>query len=909
MLLKQLYLPAILIGFSLSVSISIFPISPAKGGQNCTKQTGLSDPRMSQSTKSKCEEGDERRISNNSLPVLESKFVTNTLDEKLAYQLMELQKKVNANNSKLKKFSLKSARSHADDEEGGSILKWTGIPSGNPGAKAYSIFLQGNSDEALTAISLGQKECDKQEKYMCSWRLELFKARILQTVGRGADLENVMIQASKMEKKINGGSLITRAWKGSLSLSLGDYELALQELASVSVEAGDWNFPTLLQGPLLQRKLSSATWMRSLYTMSELTGRTRQALTKLFYLKKEYGQALLWGTSAEILMSKIFDFAEQRPDKTTPNPIHAELYLGRGETYAYIAASLLALEADKERAEEMFSVAQSYFLAADAFFGSAVVSAIRAKAFYDANMIDDFLLAADEAVDLASKIGFGELVWQIEALRGEVLLARGDIVRAEKSLRRAQEAIDLVSGSLSSDRAKLKFGVGKDSVTRLLAGINVQNGNISSLYADLERGRARAFVDMVGETLVGGTEDRDLTNRIRKLDAQIRQRRLLLSTAGVGLDTLESAGGLGEEELLLARRQYVIELREKNPDLAAALSISTTDISEIEDKLEDGDIIAYPLPTEATDAIKILLISKTEKEVKELQITREILGELLSDFQFGVQLDDENEQTIAGDSLFDLLQIENWGITNNLYVVPSSEFYFVPWGALPINNPVIVLPTAGWITRSIFNNRQTSAVIIGDPEFGGIIPQLPGARLEAITLGDQYKVPPLIGSNATAAKLYKQVGDGVFLVHLATHGIFDPEDPMKSAIILSDGTKASHLTAAHIYENPISADLIVLSACDTGVGQTVSGDDFLGLARSLYIGGASTVLNSLWPISDANTAQFMKYFHQSAQNGNVARAWLAARNKLRDSGVKPADYGAFILGGAANINAYKPRTD
>ena len=145
----------------------------------------------------------------------------------------------------------------------------------------------------------------------------------------------------------------------------------------------------------------------------------------------------------------------------------------------------------------------------------------------------------------------------------------------------------------------------------------------------------------------------------------------------------------------------------------------------------------------------------------------------------------------------------------------------------------------------------------------------------------------------------------MFLIHLATHGIFDSEDPMKSAIILSDGTKASYLTAAHIFENPISADLIVLSACDTGVGQAISGDDFLGLARSLYIGGASTVLNSLWPISDANTAHFMEYFHQSAQNGNVAGAWLAARNKLRDSGAKPADYGAFILGGAANINAYK----
>ena len=99
-------------------------------------------------------------------------------------------------------------------------------------------------------------------------------------------------------------------------------------------------------------------------------------------------------------------------------------------------------------------------MASDAFFGSAIVSAIRAKAFYDANLIEDFLLAADEAVILGSKIGFGELVWQIEALRGQVLLAQGNLDKAEMSLRRAQEAIDLVSGSLSSDRAKLKFGIG-----------------------------------------------------------------------------------------------------------------------------------------------------------------------------------------------------------------------------------------------------------------------------------------------------------------------------------------------------------------------------------------------------------------------------------------------------------------
>ena len=901
--IKRVKFPLACISVMTAGAIILGPITPANSNEiveACKISPSVGDPRTQRQQPANCAKD---RVQQSQLS---SHFASETLNSHLAQKFFMLGAKINKYNQKFPKYNLKKTKILS-----GTHQNWTGIPPDNPGSKAFNIFLSGDADTALEAIQVGQIDCNQRGKPACSWRLELFKAHIYRAIGRGADLENIMIQAAEMEKKINGESLITRAWKGSLSLSLGDYELALQELASVAIEIGNWKFPTMSKltpadQERLRSQLSDPDWWNHFYTMVEVKSRTHVALSKLFYFKKEYDQALLWGTSAEILMSKIFNFAEQRPDKTTPNPIHAELYLGRGETYAYIAASLLALEADKDKAEEMFSVAQSYFRAADAFFGSAVISAIRAKAFYDANMIDDFLLAAEEAVTLASKIGFGELVWQIEALRGEVLLAQGDIVRAERSLRRAQEAIDLVSGSLSSDRAKLKFGVGKDAVTRLLADINVQNGNIPSLYADMERGRARAFVDMIGETLVGGTEDRDLTNRIRKLDAQIRQRRLLLSTAGASVDTLDSAGDLGEEELLLARNQYVTELREKNSDLAAALSISTTDISEVEAELKDGDVIAYPLPAEATESIKILLISKTAKKVKDLKITRESLGEILSDFQFGVEVDDENEQITAADSLFKLLQVKNWGITNNLYVVPSSEFYFVPWGALPINNPVIVLPTAGWLARNFSNNNKTSAVIVGDPEFGDVVPQLPGARLEAINLAKQYNISPLIGSDATASKLYEQVGDGVFLIHLATHGIFNSEDPMKSAIILSDGVKADHLTAAQIFENPISADLIVLSACDTGVGRAVSGDDFLGLARSLYIGGAATVLNSLWPISDTNTAYFMEYFHQSAQNGNVARAWLEARNKLRDSGAAPADYGAFILGGASNINAYKP---
>ena len=106
------------------------------------------------------------------------------------------------------------------------------------------------------------------------------------------------------------------------------------------------------------------------------------------------------------------------------------------------------------------------------------------------------------------------------------------------------------------------------------------------------------------------------------------------------------------------------------------------------------------------------------------------------------------------------------------------------------------------------------------------------------------------------------------------------------------------LTAAGLYENPLAAKVVVLSACETGVGEAVAGDDYLGFSRSFYLGGAATVINSLWPISEDGTLAFMTTFHAAAENGDYGAAWLKARDRLRADGFPPFVYGAFVLGGA-----------
>jgi CHAT domain-containing protein len=187
--------------------------------------------------------------------------------------------------------------------------------------------------------------------------------------------------------------------------------------------------------------------------------------------------------------------------------------------------------------------------------------------------------------------------------------------------------------------------------------------------------------------------------------------------------------------------------------------------------------------------------------------------------------------------------------------------------------------------------------VIGDPDFGGILPQLKGARIEAALIAERYGITPLIGEHATEATIRRSVGEGVNIIHFATHALYDAHSPLQSALILSDGQKAVPLTAERLYEKPLQAQIVVLSACETGMGKIVSGNDLLGLVRSFYLGGARQTLSSLWPVEDEATRLFMETFYENSSEGNYGRAWIAARDRLKMQGYPPSAYGAFVLGG------------
>jgi CHAT domain-containing protein len=140
--------------------------------------------------------------------------------------------------------------------------------------------------------------------------------------------------------------------------------------------------------------------------------------------------------------------------------------------------------------------------------------------------------------------------------------------------------------------------------------------------------------------------------------------------------------------------------------------------------------------------------------------------------------------------------------------------------------------------------------------------RLPNAVTEATNIASLMNGRPLLESEATLAAVHKAVLNKR-VVHLATHGDFRPDNPLFSGLSLEDGW----LTTLDIFNLPLKASLITLSACQTGRSVVGGGDELLGLTRAILGAGAASLVASLWAVEDISTAQLMNTFYTSLSQG------------------------------------------
>ena len=204
---------------------------------------------------------------------------------------------------------------------------------------------------------------------------------------------------------------------------------------------------------------------------------------------------------------------------------------------------------------------------------------------------------------------------------------------------------------------------------------------------------------------------------------------------------------------------------------------------------------------------------------------------------------------------------------------------------LVVGNPTMPEPPGPLLTR-------------GDPRARSGRPRqpllaLPGAEREATAIGGLYpsrRVTTLVGSRARE-RTVRELAPGQTIVHLATHAVVFDDEPMGSYLALAPDPVSSSdahdplgdglLTVAEVFGLDLRAELVTLSACNTGLGR-VSGEGVVGLARAFIYAGTASVLVSLWRVADTVATTEMERFYKGLirTGGNKATALAVAQREM-----------------------------
>jgi CHAT domain-containing protein/Flp pilus assembly protein TadD len=292
-----------------------------------------------------------------------------------------------------------------------------------------------------------------------------------------------------------------------------------------------------------------------------------------------------------------------------------------------------------------------------------------------------------------------------------------------------------------------------------------------------------------------------------------------------------------------------------------------------------------------------------------------------------------------------------------LLIVPDASLQYIPFAALPLpaahekkamlisHHEVVILPSASALStlRKKAAKRtppKQVAAIFADPVFGWhdertktiVVPGKPKPRELPPNLGPVVRGEPgsedilrLPGSADEARAIRRIIGkkdvlfelgfdatrglvldDGLEsyrFIHFATHGIINVQNPEMSALILSlldkrGKAQDGYLRLGDIYKLKLSADLVVLSSCDSALGKDLDSEGIIGLPRGFLYAGAKSVIASLWKVNDAKTTKLMKGLYARMQRGeSPSSALRGAQIQMAQQGEEPSVWAAFVLQG------------
>jgi CHAT domain-containing protein/uncharacterized protein HemY len=476
---------------------------------------------------------------------------------------------------------------------------------------------------------------------------------------------------------------------------------------------------------------------------------------------------------------------------------------------------------------------------------------------------------------------------------GAAFLRAGNPTEAEKMLVNGIQVWESMRQMLgSNDANKVSIFEGQAGTYRVLQQVRMAQNNPIAALEIAERGRARAFVDLLTQRLSTGDANSVIASAPNQ--EQIRQiakaQNATLVQYSIIYDDFQIQGKSKPRESALYiwviqptgeitfRQVDLKPLWQKHKASLADLIIGNQEFLAVRSRSSLGSTQPQPdLPT---------------------------LHQLLIDPIASLLPKDPNAHVIF---------------------IPQKSLFQVPFPALQdasgtylIEKHTILTAPSIQVLDLTRQQRQklaqkpvnsSRALVLGNPTMPSVssypgapkqpLSPLPGAEAEAIAIAPLLNTQAITGAQGTKAEIVQKMPQAS-IIHLATHGLLDDLRGLGSAIALApSGSDDGLLTAEEIFDMKLQANLVVLSACNTGFGR-ITGDGVIGLSRALISAGVPSVIVSLWAVPDAPTSELMQSFYQNLQNNpDKAQALRQAMLTTMKTHPQPRNWAAFTLIGEA----------
>jgi len=560
------------------------------------------------------------------------------------------------------------------------------------------------------------------------------------------------------------------------------------------------------------------------------------------------------------------------------------------------------------------------------------------------------------AIKIAKEIMSTQILWEAYFGLGQCYEKKIFWHQAVRFYKKVIDEIDLIRNRILLDSYKIGFLRDKLKVYEFLINLvyrmNLDNSTKKfekEIFNIVEKAKARAFLENLAQSKIDlGTR---LNPDLRKSENDISER---ISSLIIKISELNLSESRKKELLIELESKYntlFSKIKKELPEINNIVSVEPCRVEDIQNSLTKKEaLIEYYLGESQS---VMFLITKSEFCVfslparAKLEESTKAYIKILSN-----PTKDKFAGTLAAKRIYKelLFPVENSikDSVENLIIIPDGILYYLPFETLIVDSQDQSKEGYYLIEKYKISYAPSSSILLfllskqsnlefsrgllafGNPSnnflnsnerenrngyfetfkqlylnSGFVFSPLPYSEKEIIKISKYFSEEErdlFLKNKASEDALNEIIQSNYKIIHFACHALLDEKFPFRSAFILSsdkDSKEDGFLQLREIYNLNLNAELVVLSACQTGRGKLEKGEGILGFPRIFFCLGVRSVLLSLWKINDESTSYFMNYFYyylsKRYNKGDALR--LAKLRMLKSKFRHPFYWAAFILNG------------